>query len=71
MILGLVGVVAIWFGTNTIEPEHGSDDASGQVFVGGWFSTEFWMYPWLFGLGVLLLVAALVLFFVHPRLRAS
>ena len=71
VILTLCGVVALWFGTNTIDPEHGPDDAGGQVFVRRGFEVEFWIYPWLFGLGVLLLVAALVFFIVYPRLRAS
>ena len=71
LIVALGGVAAIWFGTNTMDPEHGVDDASGQVFVGGWFGIEFWIYPWLIGLGVLLLVAALIFFVVYPRLRAS
>ena len=43
VILTLCGVVALWFGTNTIDPEHGPDDAGGQVFVGRGFEVEFWI----------------------------
>jgi hypothetical protein len=67
MLLALIGIAAIWFGTQTVDQDHGPDPG-GKVFVLGWLSTELWMNLWLVGLGMLLLVAAVV-FVVYPRLR--
>jgi hypothetical protein len=68
ILLALIGIAAIWFGTQTVDQDHGPDPG-GKVFVWGWLSTELWMNLWLVGLGMLLLVAAVVFFLVYPRLR--
>jgi hypothetical protein len=65
--LALTGVAAVWFGTQTVSQEHGPDPRS-KVFVAGWLDTELWLNPWMVGLGVLLLVAAVILFVAYPRL---
>ena len=66
VLLALMGVAAIWFGTQTVDQEHGADP-SGKEFVAGWLSTELWMNLWIVGLGFLLLVAAVVFFVAYPR----
>ena len=68
--LAMTGVAVIWFGTQTVDQSHGPDP-SGKEFVAGWLSTELWMDLWLVGLGVLLLVAALIVFIVYPRRRRA
>jgi hypothetical protein len=68
--LALTGVAAIWFGTQTVDQSHGPDPR-GKEFVTGWLSTELWMDLRLVGLGMLLLVAAVVFFVVYPRLRRA
>jgi hypothetical protein len=66
--LAITGIAAIWFGTQTVDQEHGPDP-SGKEFVAGWLSTELWMNLWLVGVGMLLLVAAVVFFVAYPRLK--
>ena len=66
VLLALMGVAAIWFGTQTLDQSHGPDP-SGKVFVAGWLETELWMNLRLVGLGILLLVAAVVYFAAYPR----
>ncbi|MGZ5294082.1 MAG: hypothetical protein ACXWFU_07625 [Actinomycetota bacterium] len=66
VLLALMGVAAIWFGTQTVDQEHGPDP-SGKEFVAGWLSTELWMNLWIVGLGLLLLVTAVAFFLVYPR----
>jgi hypothetical protein len=66
--LAITGVAAIWFGTQTVGQDHGPDP-TGKEFVAGWLETELWMNPWLVGLGMFLLVAAVVFFVAYPRLR--
>ena len=68
ILLALMGIAAIWFGTQTVDQSHGSDP-SGKEFVAGWLSTELWMNLWIAGLGLLLLVAGIISF-VHPRLTS-
>ena len=68
--LAMTGVAAIWFGTQTVDQSHGPDPR-GKEFVTGWLSTELWMDLRLVGLGMLLLVAAVVFFVVYPRLRRA
>lgn len=68
MLLALMGMAAIWFGTQTVDQDHASDPG-GKEFVWGWLSTELWMNLWLVGLGMLLLVAAVVFFVVSRRPR--
>lgn len=70
LLLALIGIAAIWFGTQTVDQSHGPDPA-GKVFVMGWLSTELWMNLWLVGLGTILLIAAVVFFIVYPRLRRA
>ena len=62
-----MGVAAIWSGTQTVDQSHGPDP-SGKEFVAGWLSTELWMNLWIVGLGLLLLVVAVVFFAAYPRL---
>ena len=68
LLLALIGIAAIWFGTQMVDQEHGPDP-DGKVFVLGWLSSELWMNLWLLGLGMFLLMAAVVFFIVYPRLR--
>jgi hypothetical protein len=70
VLLALMGVAAIWFGTQTLDQDHASDP-SGKEFVAGWISTELWMNLWIVGLGLLLLVAALVFYVAYPRLSGA
>jgi hypothetical protein len=65
--LALIGVAMMWLGTQTVGEEHGVDPRN-KVLVAAWLETELWVDPWLVGGGLVILIAAVVLFAVsRPR----
>lgn len=60
---------SIWFGTQIVDQEHGADPG-GKLFLASWLSSQLWVNPWLIGIGLAGLLAAILLLVSGRRTSA-
>jgi hypothetical protein len=68
-LVAVAGVGSIWFGTQIVDQSHGADP-SGKLFLASWLSSELWVNPWLIGIGLAGLLAAILLLVSGRRTSA-
>ncbi len=59
-LIAVASVGLIWLGTQIVDQSHGPDP-SGKLFLASWLSSELWVNPWLIGIGLGGLLAAILL----------
>ncbi len=70
MLLAVGSIGLIWLGTQIVDQSHGADP-SGKVFIASWLESQLWVNPWLIGIGLVGLVAAIPLLVVRRRRVSS
>jgi hypothetical protein len=69
-VLAVVSIGLIWLGTQIVDQSHGPDPG-GKLFIAAWLESELWVNPWLIGIGVIGLVAAILVLVLGPRTRRT
>jgi len=59
-LLALASVGLILLGTQIVDQSHGADP-SGKLFLASWLESELWVDPWMIGIGLVGLLAAILL----------
>ena len=59
-LVAVASVGLIWLGTQIVDQSHGPDPG-GKLFIASWLESELWVNPWMIGIGLVGLLAAILL----------